>query len=56
MINMTMLLLNETNGRNQVKLCKYCGKPFIAENIRAEYDTQQCRNKANIYKSRNKKK
>ena len=52
----TMLLLNETNGRNQVKLCKYCGKPFIAENIRAEYDTQQCRNKANIYKSRNKKK
>lgn len=52
----TMLLLNETNGRNEVKLCKYCGTPFIASNIKAEYDTPQCRNKANIYKSRNKNK
>lgn len=52
----TMLLLNETNGRNEVKLCKYCGTPFIASNIKAEYDTPQCCNKANIYKSRNKNK
>lgn len=52
----TMLLVNETNGRNEVKLCKYCGTPFVANNIKAEYDTPQCRNKANIYKSRNKNK
>ena len=35
----TILLLNETSGRTEVKLCKHCGKPFIAENIKAEYDT-----------------
>ncbi len=52
----TMLLLNETNGRTEVKLCKYCDNPFIAENIKAEYDTVACRNKANINKSRNKNK
>jgi hypothetical protein len=52
----TMLLLNETNDRKEVKLCKYCGNPFIAENIKSEYDTLSCRNKANINKSRNKKK
>ena len=28
----------------------------FANNIKAEYDTPQCRNKANIYKSRNKNK
>lgn len=52
----TMLLLNETNGRTEVKLCKHCFSPFIAKNVKAEYDTPQCRNKANIYKSRNKNK
>ena len=51
----TILLLNETGGRTEVKLCKYCGKPFIAENIKAEYDTIQCRNRENINKSRKKK-
>ena len=51
----TILLLNETNNRTEVKLCKFCKKPFIAKNVKAEYDTPQCRNKANIYKSRNKK-
>ena len=51
----TILLLNETSGRTEVKLCKHCGKPFIAENIKAEYDTIQCRNRENINKSRQKK-
>ena len=51
----TILLLNETSGRTTVKLCKHCGKPFIAENIKAEYDTTQCRNRENINKSRQKK-
>ena len=50
-----ILLLNETSGRTEVKLCKHCGKPFIAENIKAEYDTIQCRNRENINKSRQKK-
>lgn len=51
----TILLLNETSGRTEVKLCKHCGKPFIAENIKAEYDTIQCRNRENINKNRQKK-
>ncbi len=50
-----MLLLNETNGRTEVRLCKYCGKPFIAENLKAEYDTTTCRNKANIANTRKRK-
>lgn len=52
----TILLLNETSGRTEVKLCKHCGKPFIAENIKAEYDSIQCRNRENLNKSRQKKK
>lgn len=51
-----ILLLNETSGRTEVKLCKHCGKPFIAKNIKSEYDTIQCRNRENINKSRQKKK
>ena len=51
-----MLLLNETNGRTEVRLCKYFGKPFIAENLKTEYDTTTCRNKVNIANTRNRKK
>ena len=51
----TILLLNETSGRTEVKLCKHCGKPFIAENIKSEYDSIQCRNRENLNKSRQKK-
>ena len=50
-----MLLLNETSGRTEVKLCRHCGNPFIAENIKAEYDTIQCRNRENMNRSRQKK-
>lgn len=51
----TILLLNETSGRTEVKLCKHCGKPFVAENIKSEYDSIQCRNRENLDKSRQKK-
>lgn len=37
-----------------LKLCNFCHKAFIANNPKAEYDTPQCKNKANVYKSRKK--
>lgn len=37
-----------------LKICNFCGKAFIANNPKAEYDTPQCKNKANVYKSRGK--
>lgn len=37
-----------------LKLCIFCHKAFIANNPKAEYDTPQCKNKANVYKSRKK--
>lgn len=37
-----------------LKLCNYCNKAFIAKNPKAEYDTYNCKNKANVYKSRAK--
>ena len=40
---------------NLLKICKFCNKAFIANNPKAEYDTPQCKNKANVYKSRAKK-
>ena len=52
----TMLLLNETNERKTVKMCKHCGKAFSSQNIKAEYCSPQCRNQANVYKSRAKNK
>ncbi len=51
-----ILALNETNDRKEVKICKHCGKPFIAKNLNAEYDTPSCRNVANVYKNRAKNK
>ena len=50
----TMFALNETTERKTVKMCKHCGKPFSSENLRAEYCIPQCRNQANVYKSRGK--
>lgn len=38
----------------KLKICKYCDKPFIAVNPKAEYDTPGCKNKANVYKFRSK--
>ena len=37
-----------------LKICNFCQKAFIANNPKAEYDTPQCKNKANVYKSRGK--
>lgn len=37
-----------------LKICNFCNKAFIANNPKAEYDTPQCKNKANVYKSRGK--
>ena len=37
-----------------LKVCNFCNKAFIANNPKAEYDTPQCKNKANVYKSRAK--
>lgn len=37
-----------------LKICNFCEKVFIANNPKAEYDTPQCKNKANVYKSRGK--
>ena len=52
----TMFALNETAERKTVKMCKHCGKPFASENLKAEYCSPQCRNQANVYKSRAKQK
>ncbi len=50
----TIFALNATNTRKLVKMCKHCGKPFYSTNIKAEYCCPQCRNQANVYKSRAK--
>ena len=52
----TMFALNETSERKTVKMCKHCGKPFSSENLKSEYCSPQCRNQANVYKSRAKNK
>ena len=41
-------------GIRLLKICNFCEKAFIANNPKAEYDTPQCKNKANVYKSRGK--
>lgn len=38
----------------KLKICRYCNKPFLAVNPKAEYDTPACKNKANVYKFRSK--
>ena len=51
-----ILMLQETNDRKEIKMCKRCSKPFVAKNINADYCSGTCRNVANVYKSRAKKK
>lgn len=41
---------------NLLKICKFCNKAFIANNPKSEYDTPQCKNKSNVYKSSAKNK
>ena len=38
--------------KKYLKICKHCGKAFIAKNPKTEYDTFSCKNQANVYKSR----
>ena len=47
-------LIHITQDASNLKVCKYCGRAFIASNPKAEYDTPSCKNKANVYKSRGK--
>lgn len=52
-----VILLVKICDKNQpLRMCKHCEKLFIAENVRTEYCSHQCRNKANVYKSRDKNK
>ena len=37
-----------------LKICRYCNKAFVEYNIKAEYDSPNCKNKANVYKSRSR--
>lgn len=52
----TIVLVKICDKNQPLRICKFCGKLFIAENVRAEYCSPQCRNKANVYKSRAKNK
>lgn len=52
----TIFALNVTNEKKTVKLCKHCEKPFSSDNLKSEYCSPQCRNRANVYKSRAKNK
>lgn len=54
-LNFTMANLLSTEGL-PLKICKHCGKAFIAENKRAEFCSERCRNQFNVYKSRAKAK
>lgn len=42
--------------KNSIKMCKHCEKIFFTKNLKAEYCSPQCRNQANVYKSRAKSK
>jgi hypothetical protein len=41
--------------KKYLKVCKHCGKAFIAKNPKTEYDTFSCKNQENVYKSRARK-
>lgn len=49
-------ILQITNSNRKLKICKRCHKPFIAKNLNSCYCSSTCRNIANVYKSRAKKK
>ena len=38
--------------KKYLKLCKHCGKAFVANNPKAVYDTFSCKNQENVYNSR----
>lgn len=44
-----------TDEKSSIKVCKHCGKAFISSRPNAEFCSPQCKNKYNVYKSRNRK-
>lgn len=51
-----MFTLNETAQRKTVKRCKHFGKLFFSVNFKVKYCNAQCKNQADVYKSRAKNK
>ena len=49
-------LVNLSQDTIMLKICKFCHKAFIPKNSKAEYDTPQCKNKANVYSFRKRAK
>ena len=49
-----MFTLNETAQRKTVKRCKHFGKLFFSVNFKVKYCNAQCKNQADVYKSRAK--
>ena len=44
-----------TDEKSSIKVCKHCGKAFLASRPNAEFCSPQCKNQYNVYKSRSKK-
>jgi hypothetical protein len=45
-----------TSGDIDMKICKHCGMAFVASRKGNEFCSPQCKNRFNVYKSRDKKK
>lgn len=45
-----------TDESSSLKVCKHCGKAFVATRSNMEFCSPQCKNQYNVYKSRAKKK
>ena len=45
-----------TDDNSSLKVCKHCGKAFVASRPNMEFCSSQCKNQYNVYKSRAKKK
>lgn len=44
-----------TDENSSLKVCKHCGKVFVATRPNMEFCSPQCKNQYNVYKSRAKK-
>ena len=44
-----------TDDNSSLKVCKHCGKAFVATRSNMEFCSPQCKNQYNVYKSRAKK-
>ena len=44
-----------TDENSSMKVCKHCGKAFVATRSNVEFCSPQCKNQYNVYKSRAKK-